>query len=564
MITRFKHVKERVLKRSNCLKRDVFEKRKSFYSIKIIDSIAKKDVKVFEGSERRRGKKDVETRNRNDNSNVGEDDTEVKETGGEKNLVCRQSDLFRVTSSKSIFYESERIVKCESGKGGDGTMSFKKFRRKVLGALGIPNGGKGGDGGSVYLCYTKGIEYKNKRGKNNDKRNKIKCMYINNLSELPCALSATNGGKGKANQLRGEKGTDIFVYLNKMCHVYKLSSSAPSGSRNDIAVCSDNRRVEGNGTNRPQLRCYKSTYEEKVYNVLKREDPIYVKRNNHILKEIKCMDEKVQNETYMGFLSEKNNCMLISKGGEGGKGNNMQNTYSYEEGKKGVVNYVRIVYKCISDICFIGYNQSGKSTLLSLITHKIHTVNNVYILKKIFFKDNFQISVAEFFSSNDKLNEKKNTQQVSPFHISFQNGTVHCGCFCEGEYAPGREKLTSFPSLRITVTSIPLLKPHSLSFHASFCRAELKRCDGSIHRKPYVVVINKCDVNFGENVKKAEEAYNKIRKFASLDQFGEDVVNVLHNGNVPVFFVSAKYAMGITEFVNCLRRYVQKLKHKTS
>ncbi|SBT77839.1 GTP-binding protein, putative [Plasmodium ovale] len=543
MITRFKHVKERVLKRSNCLKRDVFEKRKSFYSIKIIDSIAKKDVKVFEGSERRRGKKDVETRNRNDNSNVGEDDTEVKETGGEKNLVCRQSDLFRVTSSKSIFYESERIVKCESGKGGDGTMSFKKFRRKVLGALGIPNGGKGGDGGSVYLCYTKGIEYKNKRGKNNDKRNKIKCMYINNLSELPCALSATNGGKGKANQLRGEKGTDIFVYLNKMCHVYKLSSSAPSGSRNDIAVCSDNRRVEGNGTNRPQLRCYKSTYEEKVYNVLKREDPIYVKRNNHILKEIKCMDEKVQNETYMGFLSEKNNCMLISKGGEGGKGNNMQNTYSYEEGKKGVVNYVRIVYKCISDICFIGYNQSGKSTLLSLITHKIHTVNNVYILKKIFFKDNFQISVAEFFSSNDKLNEKKNTQQVSPFHIS-----------------PALLQYLELTHLFVIVLDMhgdPITQFRKI-------RAELKRCDGSIHRKPYVVVINKCDVNFGENVKKAEEAYNKIRKFASLDQFGEDVVNVLHNGNVPVFFVSAKYAMGITEFVNCLRRYVQKLKHKTS
>ncbi|SBS85537.1 GTP-binding protein, putative [Plasmodium ovale] len=543
MITRFKHVKERVLKRSNCLKRDVFEKRKSFYSIKIIDSIAKKDVKIYEGSERRRGKKDVETRNGNDNSNIDEDDTEEKETWGEENLACRQSDLFRVTSSKSIFYESERIVKCESGKGGDGTMSFKKFRRKVLGALGIPNGGKGGDGGSVYLCYTKGIEYKNKRGKNNDKRNKIKCMYINNLSELPCVLSATNGGKGKANQLRGEKGTDIFVYLNKMCHVYKLSSSARSGGCNDIAVCSDISRVEENGTNHEQLRCYKSTYEEKVYNVLKREDPIYVKRNNHILKEIKRMDEKVQNETYIGFLSEKNNCMLISKGGEGGKGNNMQNTYSYEEGKKGVVNYVRIVYKCISDICFIGYNQSGKSTLLSLITHKIHTVNNVYILKKIFFKDNFQISVAEFFSNNDKFNEKKNTQQVSPFYIS-----------------PALLQYLELTHLFVIVLDMygdPITQFRNI-------RAELKRCDGRIHRKPYVVVINKCDVNFGENVKKAEEAYNKIRKFASLDQFGEDVINVLHNGNVPVFFVSAKYAMGITEFVNCLRRYVQKLKHKTS
>lgn len=48
---------------------------------------------------------------------------------------------------------------------------------------------------------------------------------------------------------------------------------------------------------------------------------------------------------------------------------------------------------------------------------------------------------------------------------------------------------------------------------------------------------------------KVEEAYKGIKNY---------------DNNIPIFFVSAKYGMGITEFVNCLRNCVQKLKHNNS
>lgn len=61
-----------------------------------------------------------------------------------------------------------------------------------------------------------------------------------------------------------------------------------------------------------------------------------------------------------------------------------------------------------------------------------------------------------------------------------------------------------------------------------------------------MVAINKCDVHFTEKIKRAEEAYQEIKAYG-----GDDV---------PIFFISAKYAMGIDKFVTQLRMCVQKLK----
>lgn len=451
MINKFKQINGILKNNTVFCEGRIFSKSIFFYSIKIINKENKNDIKTY--GHNQNGKK---------NKKNDEDDCNTinvcKNIDHKEDLIKPQNNLVKFTRSKSIFYESERIIKCESGTGGDGALSFKKFKRKVFGNLGIPNGGKGGDGGSIYLCYSsvKGnINHKNVGNKKNDDKNKH--IFINNLSELPCAILATNGGKGKANQLRGKNGTNIFLYLNKVCHVYKiLPDQNDKGNKDNIngnELCHGNKvanhkNVPSNLDNlklekktnaedtinenlyekkEKKLIYYKSNYEENVYNIIKKEDPVYLKRNQHILKQIKIMDQNIRKEKYIGLLCETNNCILLSKGGMGGKGNNMQNTFSFEKGQSGVINYIRVVYKCISDICFIGYDGVGKSTLLSLITHQIHTVNNLYILKKIFFKDNYQISVADFFSekSETSQNDEKNniTFNINPNFMKYMELT---------------------------------------------------------------------------------------------------------------------------------------------
>ncbi|ANQ09116.1 Uncharacterized protein PCOAH_00036230 [Plasmodium coatneyi] len=564
-------------------------KGRRLYSIKIIDKVTKKSVKIYEHSSFGRngkGKKSNEGRCPHDD---GESmpPTEGGLTWGENHrgtpIVGVKSAVCKVATRKaSIFYESERIIKCESGAGGDGGISFKKFKRKVLGPLGIPNGGKGGNGGDVYLRYwdPKGggplIPRRKRRGED-------KHVFVNNLAELPCVISATNGAKGKANQLRGKNGMSVFLHLNKMCHVYRLfpregeeststrvahtecigealhilgghtyDKQATSlhdeqrdlltmGRKNQLA----NPHVKGDQQN---LLTYKSQYEDKVYKVIKKEDPIYVKKNMHILKQLIRMDKQVGREIYIGMLSPSNSSLLLSKGGEGGKGNNMQDTYTYGKGAKGTTSYIRIVYRCISDTCFLGFSGSGKSTLLSLIAPKIHTVNNLYVLKKIFFTDNFQVSVADF--AGDSTEGGTGTSDGN----CISGGT----CITDGNCITDESRIAEqSPPFRISpnvahhlelvhLLVLVLDMHHELMPQFRAIREELRRKDERLFHKPYIVAINKCDVHFTEKINRAEEAYREIKAYG-----GDDV---------PVFFISAKYAMGIDKFVTHLRTCVQKLK----
>ncbi|VWU48127.1 GTP-binding protein, putative [Hepatocystis sp. ex Piliocolobus tephrosceles] len=593
------------LKRNTFLKNCMLTKRKKCFSIKIIDSLTKKNVKVYVGSgknktvetqkaevkeEPAKEKNDVSyvthDKTDNQNGNVTKEavtDDSITDKLNKNDIINLQNSLSTIFQKKSIFYESERIIRCESGRGGDGCMSYKKFKKKVFGSLGIPNGGKGGNGGSIYLCYCCNLKKQKNSIKNNDQN---KYIYITNLNELPTVLSATNGCKGKARQVRGNNGKSIYVYLNKICHVYQIFTSTngdnnkicdtnkskedidSNGSQLNDKECYTTEELNKNGDNRinklcddtcdstnanithknsflhiestlnndksnKQLTHFTSAHSDRVYNTIKREDPVYLKKNNHVLKQLMLINKKIQKDTYIGILNEKNNCILLAKGGEGGKGNNMQNTFSYDTGKEGVVTYIRIIFKCISDICFIGYENAGKSSLLSLITHKIRTVNNLYVLKTIFFKDNFQISVADFFSNTDTVTstatvvEKSNVNSINkkkPFHINLN--------------------LLKFLEMTHVLVIVLDCNDHIYDQFLSI-RTELKLKNESIYLKPYIVVINKCDVTFQENIKKADQAYNQIK---------------LYDDTVPIFFISAKYGIGINEFVMSLRRCVEKAK----
>ncbi|GAB67467.1 hypothetical protein PCYB_114870 [Plasmodium cynomolgi strain B] len=357
-------------------------KGRRLYSIKIIDKVTKKSVKIYEHSlfgRNGKGKKSNEGYPHYDGESTFP--TDEGHPWGQKQrgtpIVGVKTDVCKVTSRKeSIFYESERIIKCESGAGGDGAISFKRYKRKVLGPLGIPNGGKGGNGGDVYLRYwdPKGGGPLTTRRK---RRDGDKHVYVNNMAELPCVISATRGEKGKANQLRGKNGMSVFLHFNKMCHVYRLfpreGEEASCGGVEE-ATCAE-------------------------------------------VAEATCTDEPLHS-------LRRHTC-------------DAQGT-PLGDGQR--------------DVLMVG----------------------------------------------------RNNQWVTP-HVKGDHHNI----------LPYKE--------------------------------ELRRKDERLFRKPYIVVINKCDVHFTEKIKRAEEAYRDIKAHG-----GDDV---------PVFFISAKYAMGIDKFVTHLRTCVQRLKH---
>ena len=86
-------------------------------------------------------------------------------------------------------FVDEVTVRVQAGKGGDGSMSFR--REKYI-PRGGPDGGDGGDGGNVYLIAKSGI---------------------NTLADFRAArrYKAENGEAGRSKDRTGRRGEDLYI-----------------------------------------------------------------------------------------------------------------------------------------------------------------------------------------------------------------------------------------------------------------------------------------------------------------------------------------------------------------
>lgn len=108
----------------------------------------------------------------------------------------------------------ELIIHCSSGKGGNGVIHFR--RNKFI-SKGGPDGGNGGDGGSVFFVA------------NN---------FVSNLNHLKKKrfIKADNGFDGSINFKKGKKGEDLFIQVPinttiiDMCNniIFKLNRNKDS------------------------------------------------------------------------------------------------------------------------------------------------------------------------------------------------------------------------------------------------------------------------------------------------------------------------------------------------
>lgn len=103
-------------------------------------------------------------------------------------------------------FVDEAVISVRAGKGGHGCVSF---RREKFVPRGGPDGGNGGDGGSVYF---KGVS-------------NLLSLYDFRLKRN---YEAENGRPGEGSQCHGRKGEDLVVALPLGTQVYEVT---PEGER---------------------------------------------------------------------------------------------------------------------------------------------------------------------------------------------------------------------------------------------------------------------------------------------------------------------------------------------
>lgn len=273
-----------------------------------------------------------------------------------------------------------RVIKCRSGDGGDGIVSFFRDANR---AVGPPNGGDGGDGGSVYVRASPGI---------------------NSLAKLRTTYIAENGSNGATDQLDGSRGNDVLITVPvgtviRWCldpkdvreYILKKQQSSPGASLRDILneskismQCSGRYEYD---TKPKDIQLFRNAYEPGKGWLFKGKDEAYHQSKDWFVslsKQVEAYDHALYDSELssdkfplygldLSVPTENPICLL--KGGKGGLGNMhfltnlIRNPRFAKAGRRGLECPFLFELKSIADLGLVGLPNAGKSTILNRISN---------------------------------------------------------------------------------------------------------------------------------------------------------------------------------------------------
>ena len=359
-------------------------------------------------------------------------------------------------------------LKLIAGDGGHGRVSY---RHEKYAAMGGPDGGYGGAGGSIIIRSTN---------------------HYNTLKHYSgkTAITAPHGQLGGRKKMSGEKGEDTImeVPLGTVVWLEKENQSS-SNRRKRYGVKYSLKRSE--------TKFDKYFVEKEGRGIPERPEEEFIEIEK----------EKI------ATLTEEGQEIVICQGGFGGRGNiafkGSRNTTPLEAeyGSLGEKKTVALELKLLADIGLVGYPNAGKSTLLSKITKaNPKTANYPFTtiepnLGVLTFPSGNDAIVADIPGLIEGASEGKGLGLDFLRHVENSKMLVYV-LFIE-------ENMVSNEDVSVKEKAEMVWNQYKL------LEKELKNYHPSLLEKPFFISINKIDI-YPEDLQKSLKDYFSKKKQKAL------------------------------------------------
>lgn len=284
------------------------------------------------------------------------------------------------SSDQSGAFKDRIVLDVTAGKGGTGCISFARGPNLEYAP---PDGGNGGDGGSVWL------------------RVDASCK---SLRQSTTVIHAASGGRGRPAKCRGRSGEDLIISVPPGTVVYELRPTALSNADSKTLTSHKNETnnpiisVTNSDDSDPEAAVNAEENQggedsEKIESSRSKMIPLHklseeewnalfdnLRFSMSHLKMQKSGQALPGTETAEGniLVAELNSpeeSIQVAAGGRGGRGNaaykssTNRSPMRADDGAPGESRRLELVLKTIADVGLVGFPNAGKSTFLRAVSH---------------------------------------------------------------------------------------------------------------------------------------------------------------------------------------------------